>query len=297
MVKQELRGSRLGVIGGRAISAYPTSADPNQIKMLFGVEVDHIDQLILLEKAKNVTLEQSRIVIDRVCAAYGSVDVPEEMLVRSVNVYIALRDIISTYKLAMLTVKCIGEFMDAYSCCCLAVSMLNDEGFTVVCQGNINALLSAYILSRFSSDPVYFGDISTVGKKDGVVRLINCGSIPGKLAQSYADVAIKTQYEYMGKGRGACTLFCCKEGAVTFGTLGRNDGKYVMSVANGKAFAQPLSVLHEVRDWAQGFIHLEGDPMTFYHNIRSNHCTACYGNHTAVLKEFCWLMDIEMETC
>ena len=37
----------------RTICAYPTT-DPNQIKALFGTEVEHIDQLVLLEKAKQV---------------------------------------------------------------------------------------------------------------------------------------------------------------------------------------------------------------------------------------------------
>ena len=46
------------LIGGRAISAYTTAADPNQIKEVSGTEVEHIDQLILLEKARGIREEQ-----------------------------------------------------------------------------------------------------------------------------------------------------------------------------------------------------------------------------------------------
>ena len=49
----------------------------------------------------------------------------------------------------------------------------------------------------------------------------------------------------MGLGRGASTLFCMKSGRITFGTLGRVDGRYVMSIAGGEAFSQPLEKLRD----------------------------------------------------
>ena len=152
------------------------------------------------------------------------------------------------------------------------------------------------VMERAASHPVptYMDSIvNTVIKKEGVARLINCGSIPGRLAQSMEDVKIVNQYEYMGKGRGACTFFCCKEGDVTFGTLGRIHGRYVMSIAEGQAFQEPMEKLAEVRTWAQGFVRLNCDPMKFYENLRSNHCAACYGKCMPELIEFCRIAGIE----
>ena len=61
-IKSRLAKTRLGILGGRAISAYPTTADPIQIKKIFGVEVEHIDQMILLQKAEKMSSEEcSRI--------------------------------------------------------------------------------------------------------------------------------------------------------------------------------------------------------------------------------------------
>ncbi len=293
-LKKKCMGARLGLLGGRTISAYPTSADANQIKEMFGIEVEHIDQLVLLEKARAIPLEQSKEVIQIVRDRYGKVDVPEEILIKSANVYLALKEIQKEYKLDFCSVKCLGEFINTYTSCCLAVSMLNDEGIVTGCQCSINATISSYLLSQLSDDPAYFGDINVVLKEEGIARLINCGAIPGKLATDNKDINIVTQYEYMGTGRGACTLFCCKPGKITFGTLGRVHGKYVMSIAGGEAFTEPKEKLTEVRNWAQGFVKLDCDPMEFYNNIRSNHSTACYGDFKEELVEFCRLTGVQV---
>lgn len=295
-VRKELTHARLGLIGGRTISAYPTTADPNQIKRIFGVEVDHIDQLVLLEKARRVPDDVTDALMAQAKERYGSVDVPEDMFRRSVSIYVALKEIMREYDLQMFTVKCIGEFMDHYGSCCLALSMLGDEGVVCGCQCNLNAIISSYMLQRLSGQPCFFGDINTVLPNEGVARLINCGSIPATLARGMESVKIVPQYEYMGKGRGVCTFFCMKEGPVTFGTLGREQGSYVMNIAGGEAFVESEETLASVRTWAQGFVKLSCDPMEFYRNLRSNHSVMCYGDVKAELLELCDVYDIQPET-
>ena len=130
--------------------------------------------------------------------------------------------------------------MDTYTSCCLALSALNDEGIPAQFQCKLNAAVSGYVLSLLAGEPAYFGDMNMVDTRDGVARLINCGSIPGRLASADQEIQSVEQYAYMGLGRGASTLFCMKSGRITFGTLGRVDGRYVMSIAGGEAFSQPL---------------------------------------------------------
>ncbi|MBQ9942045.1 MAG: hypothetical protein IJP03_03450 [Christensenellaceae bacterium] len=286
-VRRKLACARMGIIGGRAICAYPTAADPNQVKAVFGTEVEHIDQLLVLEKARGVPDEKAKKWMEETLPRYGKVEAKEETLLKSAKIYFALKEIAEEHELNMLSIKCIGEFLDAYASCCLPLSVLNDEGLTVQCQCNINALLSGYIMNLLSGGPSYFGDINTVDEREGIARLINCGSIPGKLAQSHKDIHVVEQYDYMGLGGGACTLFCMKEGRVTFGTLGRVEGQYVMSIAGGEAFVQPKEVLTPVRSWAQGFVKLDCDPVVFYRNIRCNHSVVAYGDYREELKEIC----------
>lgn len=82
---RQCRSARFGLIGGRAISAYTTAADPNQIKEVFGTEVEHIDQLILLEKARGIREEQVDELVALVKSRYGAVEADEEYVRKSVR--------------------------------------------------------------------------------------------------------------------------------------------------------------------------------------------------------------------
>lgn len=293
-VKRKLAHLKIGLIGGKTISAYPTDSDHNQIKRVFGAETEHIDQLVLLEKARKADKKEIENKILYIKNKYGKVSADETALERAVSVYFALKELIEDYRLDCCSVKCIGEFMDSYSSACLALTLLNDEGYVCGCQCNLNALISADVLTLLSGEPAFFGDVNTVDFRTGIARIINCGSVPGKLASDYNAISLVNQYEYMGQGGGVCTLFCCKAGKVTFGTFGRIKGKYVMHIAEGEAVEKPVKDLISVRTWAQGFIKLKGDPEIFYENLLCNHSVLGYGIHSRELKMLCKLLEVQV---
>lgn len=288
-----LKSARFGLIGGRAISAYTTTADPNQIKGLLGVEIEHIDQMAVLEKARALSDGAADAELRRIGPSYAKFDVPRDLLIKSVKVHMAVQEIIREYSLDMASVKCLGDFINTYTSCCMAMVLANDAGFTMSCQGDINATISMHIIRLLTGAPAFFGDISTVMYKTKEVRMINCGAIPTALSGDVKKVFWVPQYEYMGKGRGACPVFCMKKGPVTFGYLGRKKGKYRMLIAQGEAFEKDIDTIVSVRTWPQGFATLSGDAKEFYYNLLSNHCVMGYGRLERELSEFCDLLDIE----
>ena len=287
-----LRHARLGLLGGRSISAYPTAADPNQIKEIFGAEVIHIDQLVLLERAKAIPEDRLQEEREAFSARYGGVDAPENRLEQSLRVYLALKDIRQDYQLDFLAVKCLEEFIETYTSCCTAISLLNSEGIVTACQSDLNAALSMFLLHALSGRPTIFGDVNTVDCASGVARMINCGSMPVALAGK-EPVRWIEQYEYMGAGRGVCPVFCCQEGPVTFGTFSRIKGSYRLLIAKGEAYEEPFDSYQDVRAWPQGFIRLLCNPRQFYQNLRSNHSVVGYGDLTRQLRYAAELLQIQ----
>ncbi len=289
MARSRLKAARFGLIGGRAISAYTTAADPNQIKGIFGAEVEHIDQMVVLEKARAIRDAEALARFNDIKGGYGAFDAPEELIIKSMKVYLALEEVIDEYRLDMASIKCLGDFINTYTSCCMAVTLANDFGRVVSCQSDINATLSMYILKQLSGEPAFFGDISTVDYKSREARVINCGAMPTGMAKRGEDVNWVPQYEYMGAGLGVNPVFCMKEGPITFGYLGRQKGRYQMLIASGAAFEKPMDEIVAVRTWPQGFMHIAGDPKAFYHNLLSNHCVWGYGELQSKLTEFCAL--------
>lgn len=293
MVVKELQGSHLGLIGGRSLGAYPTAVDPNQVKKIFGIEIDHIDQMVLLEKARGVKTEVSQELYQEFIKIYGKINVPQEVMIKSLNAYVALKDIIKERKLDFVALKCLEEFINTYTSCCVAISLTNNDGIITACQSDINAAISMQISKLLSDKPVIFADVNMVDKDNKVVRLINCGTMSTDLAKDKKTIDWEYQYEYMGAGRGACPVFCCKEGRVTFISLGRLNGEYIMHISTGIAFERPKEVFAEARDiWPHAFIQIDGDPIDFYTNLRSNHVVVGYGDMKNDLTNICYLLDM-----
>lgn len=288
----KLKKARLGLVGGRSISAYPTMADMNQVKELFGVEIEHIDQMLLMEKARKAD-EKKMAAVEAYLRQNSDVHVEQEMLQKACSVAVALEEICEEYGLDMVSVKCLGEFINGYTSCCVALAWVNSLGIVAACQCNVNAMLSMYIMRAMGAQDIYFGDVTV--SMDGELHFINCGSLPFGLAGKERPQLVE-QYDYMGAGKGACTLFCCKAGEMTYGTLGRRKGEYYMNIATGTAYEKPIDQITDVRTWAQGFAQLDGDPEVFYENILCNHTVGCYGNYQAELMEFCHLADVIVQT-
>lgn len=293
MARNALWGSKFGLIGGRSVGMYPSTTDPIQVKRVFGVEIEHVDQLLLLEEARSIPDAEGLAIAERVTHDYGRVDVPRDVLLRSAKVYCALKRIADEHRFDFMGVKCLEEFINAYVSCCLAVSLLNDEGLVTACQTDINAAMAMKVISLLTAQPAIFADINMIDKKTSVARLVNCGTMATSLALNPADVDWGCQYEYMGDGRGACPYFCCKPGKITFGSFSRIQGEYIMQIVEGEAFSREKSAFAEVRDiWPHAFIKLDADPNWVYQNIRSNHSVAGYGNIRQELVELCYLLNV-----
>lgn len=293
MVLKTLKGAKFGLIGGRSIGMYPSTSDPIQIKKLFGVEIEHVDQLLLVEYAKETKDNDVLGFYERLKKEFGAIQVPEEVMFRSIRLYYGLNRIIKEREFSFVGVKCLEEVINTYASCCLAISLINDEGTVTACQSDINAAISMKILHTLTGLPTIFADVNNINKKDRVARLVNCGTMPTSLSPTSKSVDWGRQYEYMGRATGACPIFCCRPGKVTFGSLARKEGEYILQIAEGDAFLQSREVFSEVRgNWPQAFIRLACDPADFYQNLRSNHVAVGYGNITAELVEFCDLLGI-----
>jgi L-fucose isomerase len=294
MVKNKLRKAIFGLIGGRSIGMYTSNTDPIQVKRIFGLEIEHVDQFLMIEYAKKVNSEDVNKLLKEINNIYGEIQVPEEVIKKSIRVYCALKKLVREHEYDFIGVKCLEEVINHYVSCCLAVALLNDEEIVTACQSDINAAISMYILNLLTQQSVVFADVSMLDKKNKIVRLVNCGSMATSLSKNKKEVDWGYQYEYMGKERGACPIFCCKNGPVTFGSLNRINGDYVMQITTGTAIYQSKSVLKQVRDiWPQAFIKIHCDADEFIQSIRSNHIVVGYGEVKNELDTFCNLIGIK----
>jgi len=291
---QGLDGQRLCVVGGRVMGMYTTMADIIQVKNLFGVEVEHIDSVRVHLDAEKIPNEEVAEFRSWLSETLGNIDITEQRLDKSMRLYLALKNILKTEGYDIAAIKCQEEMINCYSCFCLANSLLNDDGFTIACETDINAALTMRILKTVSGGIALFGDVNHLDFEENTLRIVNCGSMPTLMAESRKDADLAVQYEYMGKSRGATTVLSVKDSPVTLARLSRINGKYVMVAAQGQAQKLPKERFKEAREfWPHAFIKLECNARELVQHIRSNHMHVCFGSHLDELRECCALKDIE----
>lgn len=291
---KDLKGERLCVVGGRVMGMYTTEADIIQIKDVFGVEVEYIDSLRLYLEAENATNTRVSEIQKTLEETYGKINVPSRILEKSLRLYIALKDTLEKENYRLVTVKCQDEMIDKYASSCLAISLLNDAGFTVSCESDINATITMKVLRSVSGEISLFGDINHLDLEKKILRIVNCGSMPSLMADNRKDVDFGLQYEYMGNSQGVTTIFCVRESPVTIARLSRVMGKFVMLATEGITQKVGKARFKEARErWPHAFVQLNCNIQKLVENTRSNHMHLCFGTHLGSLKEFCRLKDIE----
>lgn len=294
---QALRGRRVCMIGGRVMGMYTTMADIVQLKQVFGVEVEHMDAVRLYIEAQHAPDDEVSKTREWIEKNLGEIKAPPDVLEKSIRLYIAMRDALREDGYTIAAVKCQDEMINRYASSCLAVSLLNDQGVTASCETDLYAALTMNILSSLSGGPALFGDVNHLDLEKGILRVVNCGSMPTCMAARRGEVDLGPQYEYMGKAGGATTVLVVKESPVTIARLSRVGGRFVLLAAEGETRRVDKSRLKEAREyWPQAFIGLKGDAHALVDNLRSNHMHLCFGHFLRDLRELCAMKDIEFIT-
>lgn len=296
----ELNGMNLGLFGGRYFYMYTGMSDLVQVKKVFGVETTCINEFWLVKEAEKIEKskinEYSRVLHKK----YKNISTPSEVEAKSIRLYFALKKYAKEYNLDFAAVKCMPEVQGDYCSHCLSVSMNINEGMVVACESDINAALTMQILKLVSDSSPGFGDICELNRKEGTLRLGNCGTIATELASSPDEVYFMEQYDYLcpGQGTGMTTSFFAKPGKVTLARLGRIKGEYVMQISSGEALSVPRKRLGEIRErHPQIIIRLDNDPEGFLQNCRSNHMHWVYGEYKEYLKKICKILSIKEVIC
>lgn len=289
-----LESERLAVIGGRVMGMYTTMADLIQVKSLFGVEIEHVDSVRVYREAEAVESNAVEKCREQLSGRFGGVHTAAPALDRSMRLYLALKSLLEAEGYDMVAVKCQEEMINGYASFCLANSLLNNEGYTVSCESDINGALSMKLLQTLSGGVALFGDVNHLDFDGNYLRIVNCGSMPTVMARSERDVLLENQYEYMGEAGGATTVLSVRSSAVTLARLYRLKGKYCLVAVEGSTEELPKERFKEAREfWPHAMVKLDCDARALVENIRSNHMHLCFGSHRRALWEFCKLKDIE----
>jgi len=308
-IKRMLVGAVYGEIGGRCLEMLPGSSDPNQLRKLFGIHVDPLEQWTLIRRAEEVPESEWKPVVDRVRDEYKVVDASDEALARSAKLYVAGNAIFEERGWTFAGIQCQLEMIDNYLAPCLPVALWNEEGFTVSCETDVNNALGMLVCREITGRPPMFADLFYLDPERRVLHCLNCGTGAPSLGGGPEKVEVHDQTPLQGTrdeatGRslckgGACSQFILQPGPVTIVRFGRIDGRYVIHLARGEAIPHefdPEEVSGLTRIWPFAYIQLPPgtDAGIFLRNMRSHHAVISPGEIVDPVSRFADQVGIEV---
>jgi L-fucose isomerase len=310
-----LRGSVLGLIGGRSIGMVTGEAPPDLYDSVFGVDTDHIDQLEIIRRAQQVPDDRVERAFKWLESrtkeiVYDDKKLTPENLKEQIRHYFATQSIIEERQLDFVAVKCHYEMSEYYHTQCLSAAFMNDpydwdgdkEPFVFACEADADAAMTMQVLKLLSGKPVIFTDLRHYDEANQTMVLCNCGAMStwytkqsDDPSENMAEVTLMPVIEKYG-GNGCHVRYIAGEGQMTFARLYRQAGQYHMTIFTGETKEFPVEKLDETCPaWPHLFVKLSVSADELIPNLGSNHIHAVAGDYVSELLKFCDLKGIVPE--
>ena len=308
-LKRLFLGAVYGEVGGRCLEMIPGSSDPNQLRKLFGIHVDPMEQWTMIRRAEEIPESEWKPVIERVREEFKVVDADERSLERSAKLYIAGSRIFEERGWSFAGIQCQLEMIDNYLSPCLPIALWNEEGFVVSCETDINNALSMFVCRHTTGRAAMFSDMFYLDPEKRIIHALNCGTGAPSLGGGPKHSEIHEQTPFQGTwdeenqcslcNGGACCRFTLSPGPVTMVRFGRIDGCYVVHLVEGEAIPHefnPKEVGGLTAIWPFGYVKLteDTDPQLLLTHMRSHHATLTHGHIAEVVRRFAAMCDVEV---
>jgi len=305
-----ISGKTYGMIGGRSLGISTGTTDSALWLRLFGIDIEHLDQLTLVQEAEKIPDEDVKRHTEWIKRHYGEVRFQEGRfeeahLDRMVRSYLAVRELIKGYSLDFVGIKCQPELSNGFVLQCLTVQLLNDRydadgpkvSVPCSCEADCDGALTMELLKQLSDGkPTALQDIFSVGE-DKLV-LANCGSSASYFAALSDDQDKNLKEVYLiphgfGAAGGAATQFPFAPGVYTYARLVRTPEGYRMLYFLGnveKTEREDLKKYVWYRPTA--VIRNSVNAKLFSRTFACNHLHCTSGDFTRELSEYCKLKGI-----
>ena len=267
--KNRLVSTKLGAIGKPSDWLIASEVDYNKIKDVLGISLIDIemDELVKeIEQDHNFTHSKLNDITNK---GFDSKSIDGAL-----KIYSGLKTIVNKYKLDGITVRCF-DLLEIYkNTGCLGLSLLNDEGITAGCEGDIPALISMVILHYLTNEPVFMANPSSIDIDKNEIILAHC-TLPLNMPDEFY---LKTHFE---SGLGVGIKGVIREREATIFKLSRDGKEYFVS---GGEIIENLNSENLCR--TQIRFRMNEEVKYFLQSPLGNHHLICKGDYNKLVREF-----------
>jgi L-fucose/D-arabinose isomerase len=312
-VVRQLRGMRYGMFGGRSLGIYTAAIDPSQWQKIFGIDVEHIDQLEIVRRSEKQPAAEVGKVLQWLAGEGMNINFNDTLftpshLEKQIQSYLATRQLVAENKFSFVSVKCQPELSNGFCLQCLNVALLNDlydadgpkPAVPCACEADGDGALTMMILNGLSGgEPTALMDIRAVLPEEGIMLLPNCGTMATYFASrsknpgtNFKNVSLVPHV--FGEAGGAAVRFVCAPGPMTLARLCRKAGRYWMAISYGETVdGRDDLIARSTSCWPHAVVRTDMDLNDFIDDYGSNHIHGVAGDYRKELVEFCRILGID----
>ena len=175
-----LQNKRYGLVGKPSDWLIASNVDFKEAKERFGVDLIDISYDEFLSEIKHA----KDIVDPVVFETKLNEKVSEEVLEGALKIYSALYSIIKKHNLDGLTVRCFDLLGTLHNTSCLALAILNSQGYIATCEGDVPAMLTMAIIKEKFNQSSFQVNPSFINEKEQYGYFAHC-TIPLDMVISY----------------------------------------------------------------------------------------------------------------
>ena len=257
---------RLGVIGKPSDWLISSEVNYNRALDVFNIELIDIDDKEVIEEINKIN--------EKGLSNSYDFKYDNKELDKVLRIHEALKVIVKKYNLDGFTIRCFDIIKAVKSSTCLSLALFNKEGIIASCEGDIPAMISAYVALKVLNAKAFQANPQWIDPVNNTVEFAHC-TLP-------LDMSINTTLDtHFESGIGIGLHGELKTGDITI--LKINSRLDEFYVEEGNLFTNEY---RKDRCRTQVKIKLNSDASYFLRSSLGNHHQIIYGHHKKELKEF-----------
>lgn len=287
--------TKVGMMGFRDMKLYNTLYEGISLKRDYGIEVEFFDMYEMLQENEKITTEAIEPVLNKIKSSWHFVKpVDDEFLVKGIRYYLAVAAIASANQLNAVSLKDVdGMKKFLHFPPALIFMLLSDEaGLCTIPENDVMGAVTQLVVKALTGQCgayfefyEFFDNSMLMGVPDYV---------PAEVVEGKVKV---TRSAFGGISGGLLNISAIKTGRVTLARLANTGSRYTMHVVTGHT----QLVKWEEAGWDQPApqlpsfeIVLDTPVPEFAQQVMGQHYIIAYGDHTQVLRDFCYLKNINL---
>ena len=181
---KSVKDNRLGLIGGASSWLIASPVEPKVIytnfkQNIIKIKMSELEELIAQEEKEMLDLKHINHSNELIAKAENQEDLEIALVI-----YNALKKLVSKYRLNGLTIRCFDIIKKYKNTACLALALLNEEGITAGCEGDIHSLVTMHIVNSLTNRSSFMANPSKFNYEDQSVMLAHC-TVPLNMVTSF----------------------------------------------------------------------------------------------------------------